>query len=241
MNAQTAAKHAATPQTPSLPQAKPEQIGLSSARLQIMSDAFKREVDKGTLPGATVMVGRRGQIGWFDAIGKQAPGAAAPMTHDTIFRIFSMTKPIVSVGIMMLIEDGHFVLSDPVAKFIPEFADQKVGVENNGKLDLEPLKRQMTVQDLLRHTSGITYDHTGNGLVQQLYQKSPLTSSAASSKSSPANRLARTSPSASWRRCRWRRPPSTPVRKTPAGWPNRSRPIPGPATRSSSSTCWKSR
>jgi CubicO group peptidase (beta-lactamase class C family) len=174
MNAQTAAKHAATPQTPSLPQAKPEQIGLSSARLQIMSDAFKREVDKGTLPGATVMVGRRGQIGWFDAIGKQAPGAAAPMTHDTIFRIFSMTKPIVSVGIMMLIEDGHFVLSDPVAKFIPEFADQKVGVENNGKLDLEPLKRQMTVQDLLRHTSGITYDHTGNGLVQQLYQKSPL-------------------------------------------------------------------
>ena len=87
-----------------------------------------------------------------------------------------MTKPIVSVGIMMLIEDGHFLLSDPVAKFIPEFADQKVGVENNGKLDLVPLKRQMTVQDLLRHTSGITYDHTGNGLVQQLYQQSRLRS-----------------------------------------------------------------
>lgn len=176
MNAQAAAKHAATPRTPSLPQARPEQIGLSSARLQIMSDAFKREVDKGTLPGATVMVGRRGQIGWFDAIGKQAPGAAAPMAHDTIFRIFSMTKPIVSVGIMMLIEDGHFLLSDPVSKFIPEFADQRVGVENNGKLDLVPLKRPMTVQDLLRHTSGITYDHTGNGLVQQLYQQSRLRS-----------------------------------------------------------------
>ena len=89
------------------------------------------------------------------------------MAHDTLFRIFSMTKPIVSVGIMMLVEDGHFLLNDPVAKFIPEFADQKVGVENNGKLDLVPLKRPMTVQDLLRHTSGITYDHTGNGLVQQ--------------------------------------------------------------------------
>jgi len=176
MNAQTAAKHAASPQTPSLPHAKPEQIGLSTMRLQLMSDAFKREIDKGTLPGATVMVARRGQIGWFDAIGRQSPAASAPMAHDTIFRIFSMTKPIVSIGIMMLIEDGHFLLSDPVAKFIPEFSDQKVGVENNGKLDLVPLKRPMTVQDLLRHTSGITYDHAGNGLVQQLYQQSRLRS-----------------------------------------------------------------
>jgi CubicO group peptidase (beta-lactamase class C family) len=176
MNAQTAAKQATAPQTPSLPHAKPEQIGLSSTRLQRMSDAFKREVDKGTLPGATVMVARRGQVGWFDAIGRQSPDASAPMSRDTIFRIFSMTKPIVSVGIMMLIEDGHFLLSDPVSKFIPEFANQKVGVENNGKLDLVPLRRPMTVQDLLRHTSGITYDHTGNGLVQQLYQQSRLRS-----------------------------------------------------------------
>ena len=98
------------------------------------------------------------------------------MAHDSIFRIFSMTKPIVSVGIMMLLEDGHFLLNDPVAKYIPEFADQKVGVENNGKLDLVPLKRPITIQDLLRHTSGITYDHTGNGLVQQLYQQSRLRS-----------------------------------------------------------------
>src|SRR5712671_3593634 len=176
MNAQTAAKQASAPQTPPLPDAKPESIGLSTARLQSMSDAFKREIDKGTLPGATVMVARRGQIGWFEALGKQSPAASTPMAKDSIFRIFSMTKPIVSIGIMMLIEDGHFLLSDPVAKFIPEFADQKVGVENNGKLDLVPVKRPMTVQDLLRHTSGITYDHTGNGLVQQLYQQSRLRS-----------------------------------------------------------------
>jgi CubicO group peptidase (beta-lactamase class C family) len=176
MNAQTAAKHKTAPQTPSLPQAKPESIGLSSVRLQRMSDAFKREIDKGTLPGATVMVARKGQIGWFDALGKQSPAAAAPMAHDTLFRIFSMTKPIVSVGIMMLVEDGHLLISDPVAKFIPEFADQKVGIENNGKLELVPVKTQMTVQDLLRHTSGITYDHTGNSLVQQQYQQSRLRS-----------------------------------------------------------------
>jgi CubicO group peptidase (beta-lactamase class C family) len=176
MTAQTAAKHAAAPQTPSLPHAKPESLGLSSTRLQQMSDAFKREIDKGTLPGATVMVARRGQIGWFEALGKQSPAAATSMALDSLFRIFSMTKPIVSVGIMMLMEEGHFILNDPVAKFIPEFADQKVGVENNGKLDLVPLKRPMTIQDLLRHTSGITYDHTGNGLVQQLYQQSRLRS-----------------------------------------------------------------
>src|SRR6201991_2666619 len=173
-NAQTAAKHAAAPQTPSLPQTKPESIGLSSSRLQRLSDAFKREVDKGTLPGATVLVARKGQVGWFDAVGKQSPAAGAPMAHDTLFRIFSMTKPIVSVGIMMLLEEGHFLLSDAISKFIPEFADQKVGVENNGKLDLVPLARPITIQDLLRHTSGITYDHTGNNLVQQLYQQSRL-------------------------------------------------------------------
>lgn len=176
MNAQTATKHATSPTTPSLPLAKPEEIGLSGARLQALSDTFKREVDKGTAPGFTVLVARRGQVGWFDAIGRQSPTAAAPMTHDTVFRIFSMTKPIVSVGIMQLLEDGHFLLNDPVAKFIPEFAETKVGVEHNGKLELVPVQRQMTIQDLLRHTSGLTYDHTGNGPVQELYKQSRLRS-----------------------------------------------------------------
>jgi len=176
MTAQTAAKHAAAPQTPPLPQAKPESLGLSSIRLQRMSDAFKRDIDKGTIPGVTVMVARRGQIGWFDALGKQSPASSTPMAHNSIFRIFSMTKPIVSVGIMMLLEEGHFLLNDPIAKYIPEFSNQKVGVENNGKLDLVPLTRPITIQDLLRHTSGITYDHTGNGLVQQLYRQSRLRS-----------------------------------------------------------------
>src|SRR5215475_1159975 len=162
MNAQTAALKTSAPQTPSLPQAKPEAIGLSSARLERLSDGFKREVDKGTLPGATVLVARKGQIGWFDAIGRQNPSDSRPMAHDTIFRIFSMTKPIVSVGIMMLVEEGQLLLAEPVAKFIPEFARQKVGVENHGRLELVDVQRQMTVQDLLRHTSGITYDHTGN-------------------------------------------------------------------------------
>jgi CubicO group peptidase (beta-lactamase class C family) len=176
MTPQAAAKHVAAPHTPPLPQTKPESLGLSPTRLQRMSDAFKREIDKGTIPGVTVMVGRRGQIGWFEALGKQDPAGTAPMAQNSIFRIFSMTKPIVSVGVMMLLEEGHFLLNDPIAKYIPEFAKQKVGVENNGKLELVTPVRPITIQDLLRHTSGITYDHTGNSLVQQLYQQSRLRS-----------------------------------------------------------------
>jgi CubicO group peptidase (beta-lactamase class C family) len=174
MNAQAATKQATTPQTPPLPEGKPESLGLSPTRLARMSDAFKREIDKGTIPGVTVMVARRGQIGWFEALGRQSPAQGAPMTRDSIFRIFSMTKPIVSVGIMQLVEDGFLLLNEPLAKYIPEFSGQKVGVENNGKLDLVPPARPITIQDLLRHTSGITYDHTGNGLVQQMYQQSRL-------------------------------------------------------------------
>src|SRR3984957_7783711 len=176
MTVQTAARQTAVPQTPPLPQAKPESLGLSSVRLQRMSDAFKRDIDKGIIPGVTVMVARRGQIGWFEALGEQNPAASAPAAQNSIYRIFSMTKPIVSVGIMMLLEEGRFLLNDAIAKYIPEFADQKVGVENNGKLDLVPLARPITIQDLLRHTSGITYDHTGNSMVQQQYQQSRLRS-----------------------------------------------------------------
>jgi CubicO group peptidase (beta-lactamase class C family) len=85
-----------------------------------------------------------------------------------------MTKPIVSIGIMMLVEGGHLLLADPVEKFIPEFSNLRVGVETGGKLHLVPLQRSMTIQDLLRHTSGLTTDNTGNGLVQRLYQQSGL-------------------------------------------------------------------
>ena len=178
MTAQTVAKHPAAPapRTPPLPHAKPESLGLSSVRLQRMSDAFQRDIDKGTTPGVTMMVARRGQIGWFDALGRQNPASPAPMARDSLFRIFSMTKPIVSIGIMMLLEEGYFLLNDPIAKYIPEFSEQKVGVEHNGRLELVPLKRPITIQDLLRHTSGIAYEHTGNGLVQQLYQQSRVRS-----------------------------------------------------------------
>ena len=117
-----------------------------------MSDAFKREVDKGNPPrrdrdgGAT----RPGRLVRCDRPAES--GGSAPMAHDSIFRIFSMTKPIVSVGIMMLVEDGHFVLNDPVAEIHSGVRRAEGRRQNNGKLDLVPVKRQMTVQDLLPHT-----------------------------------------------------------------------------------------
>jgi CubicO group peptidase (beta-lactamase class C family) len=174
MNAQAAAKQAPAAQTPPLPEASPQSLGLSPARLARMSDAFKREIDKGTIPGVTVMVARRGRIGWFEALGRQNPAQSAPITRDSIFRIYSMTKPIVSIGIMQLVEDGYLVLSEPLAKYIPEFAAQKVAVEKDGKLELMPPARPITIQDLLRHTSGLTNDTAGNGPVQLMYQQSRI-------------------------------------------------------------------
>lgn len=160
--------------TPALPTAKPEAIGLSPLRLQRMRDAFQREIDKGTTPGVVTMVARRGQIGWFEAQGRQDPAGDAPMARDSIFRIYSMTKPLVSLGIMMLVEDGELLLNDPLAKFIPEFASQKVGIERNGAMEFALPVRPITIQDLLRHTSGISYEITGMGMVQRMYAKAKV-------------------------------------------------------------------
>ena len=164
--------------TPPLPAAKPQSVGLSPARLGLLSDAMKREVDKGTIPGAVVMVARRGKIVHFDAVGIQDPATGAPMKRESIFRIMSMTKPIVSIGLMQLVEDGFLAINDPVSKFIPEFRDQRVGVERNGQPELVPLVREMTVQDLLRHTSGLVYETRGDGIVHRMYRDAGVRSRA---------------------------------------------------------------
>ncbi len=171
MTAQPLPKQATAPRTPHLPEARPETVGLSPARLQKLGDAFKREVEAGTIPGVTVLIGRRGQVGYFEAFGKQDPAAGAAMSRDSLFRIFSMTKPIVSVAIMMLVEDGRLLLNDPLSKFVPEFASTRVAIEHKGALEYALPVRPITIQDLLRHTSGLTYEITGNGLVQRMYQK----------------------------------------------------------------------
>jgi CubicO group peptidase (beta-lactamase class C family) len=150
-----------------LPTARPEEVGLSRAALQRLTDAMEREIEAGRAPGASMLIARHGKVAFSQSVGALRPGGP-PMPADAIFRIYSMTKPIVTVAAMTLVEEGRLLISDPLAKYIPAFAQTKVGVENGDRLDLVPLKRPITIQDLMRHTSGLTYGFTGVSPVQKL-------------------------------------------------------------------------
>src|SRR4051794_7709049 len=142
------------------PVANPEQLGFSAARLQRLTEHYQGYVDRGELPGAVLLIARGDKIAYLQAVGEQEREKKTPMKVDAIFRLASMTKPIVSVAAMMLVEEGRLDLLAPVSQYLPEFNDLKVGVEQadivGGKraLTLEPQRRPMNVQDLLRHTSG---------------------------------------------------------------------------------------
>jgi len=148
-----------------LPHAQPADVGLCPERTQRLMDVLRREVASGRLPGAVAMIARRGQIGLFEAVGQQDPGTGTPMKTDSIFRIYSMTKPVVSVAVMMLVERGQLLLSDPVSRWLPEYANQQVATAQG----LEPVRNPATVQDLLRHTAGLTYEFLGDSPVQRQY------------------------------------------------------------------------
>jgi CubicO group peptidase (beta-lactamase class C family) len=152
-----------------LPVATPEDVGLSTQRLACLTDALRSAVDTGLIPGAAALIYRRGKVGYFETVGVRDPASGAPMGKDTIFRIYSMTKPIVSIAAMMLVEDARLMIAEPVAKYIPDFANPKVAVERDGRVELEPAVRDITVQDLLRHTSGLTYEFRGTAAVQKMY------------------------------------------------------------------------
>jgi CubicO group peptidase (beta-lactamase class C family) len=154
--------------------APPAELGLCPERLQRMLDVLQSNVDRGRLPGAVVLVARRGKLALFESLGRQDPAAGTPMQRDAIFRIYSMTKPVVSVAVMMLMEQGKLLLSDPVAQHLPEFANQKVAVERDGQVILEDVVRPATVQDLLRHTAGLTYEFLGAAAVQRQYAQHQL-------------------------------------------------------------------
>src|SRR5882724_657863 len=139
------------------------QYGVSETRLKQFTAQVRADVDKRRIPGAVILVARDGKVAYQETIGMRDPASGAPMTPDAIFRIYSMTKPIVSVGVMMLVEDGRIQLSDPVSRYVPELKDLKVGIEKKdasgtATLEIVPAAREPTIQDLLRHTSGIAYD-----------------------------------------------------------------------------------
>jgi CubicO group peptidase (beta-lactamase class C family) len=160
----------------------PEDLGFSSERLARIDKAIQQRIEIGGIPGATVLIGRHGKIAYFKTYGLQDKEVGVPMKKDTIFRIYSMTKPLTSVGIMMLWEEGKFLLWDPVSKFIPELKGLKVGVEKKDPqtgstiLELVDSKSEMTIQDLLRHTSGMVYEYPmfGKNLVQQKWEDSKI-------------------------------------------------------------------
>ena len=163
-----------------LPEASPEEVGMSSDRLGRLDAAMHKAVESGELPGAVVLIARDGQLVYAKSFGWQDRDQNIPMRNDSIFRLYSMTKPVVSVAAMMLVEEGKLGLQEPVSKYIPEFKDMKVGVESadaEGKpvLKLVDAKRQITVQDLLRHTSGLTYGVLGPlNAVKQMYKDADI-------------------------------------------------------------------
>src|SRR6266404_5611894 len=157
----------------------PVPASFSQERLQRVGDYIRNEIATAKIPGAIILIQQHGQPVYFENFGVRDVATKLPMSADTIFRLYSMSKPITSVAAMMLVEDGRLSLNDPVSKYIPAYADVKVGVEKRDEhekpsLVLEPVDRPITIEDLLRHTSGLTYGFYGDGAVRKLYAQADL-------------------------------------------------------------------
>lgn len=164
-----------------LPVAAPESVGVSSKRLEKLTQALQTEIEQQRLPGAVAMVARKGKLVYAQAFGKLNNGSDAPMQLDSVFRIYSMTKPMVSTALMMLVEDGKVQLTDPVSKYLPTFKSPMVSVTsldapyNGTSFKLVPANKEPTLQDLLRHTSGLAYGElTKNTLVKDAYTQAGI-------------------------------------------------------------------
>jgi CubicO group peptidase (beta-lactamase class C family) len=155
-----------------LPTGKAEDVGMSSARLAEISKTLKADVERGQLPGAVVLVARRGKVVYFEAIGYRDKAAGLRMTTDTLFNIASMTKPMTAVAGLQLYEQGRLLMNEPLSKYFPRFADMQVAVmdaKQENIIGKVPATRQITIQDLFRHTSGLIYGSRGTTAVHKLY------------------------------------------------------------------------
>jgi len=156
--------------------ANPSAAGFDEARLAELTSAFEREVAAARLPGAVIAFARHGELACHQAFGTRDPHTGAAMPTDAMFSIASMTKPMTSVAIMQLFEQGRILLGDPVSAYIPEFSSLKRGViDDNGNLSRVALERPVTIQDLLRHTSGLTYQNRGDTPIHKAYPGSSAT------------------------------------------------------------------
>jgi CubicO group peptidase (beta-lactamase class C family) len=148
---------------------------LNRAGLARLRSVLQSHIDSQRIPGAIAVVALGDHVETFEALGRQDPAAAVPMKDDAIFRIYSMTKPIVSLAALMLAEEGRLQMGDPVSKYLPEFANRQVAVEEGPTVRLEPARREATVHDLLRHTAGLTYEFLGSNAVQRQYEAADVT------------------------------------------------------------------
>lgn len=167
----------------------PSAAGFDRQALARLNAAFERLVDRQRLPGAVTLIVRRGAVAAFDAIGWQDPARGVAMQRDSIFRIFSMTKPIASVALMRLVEEGRVMLRDPLAKYVPSFGATKLAVQDDQGLRLVAPARPITLYDLLRHTAGLTYEFLPASAVRQRYRDADL-ASRSSDNTRQAERLA---------------------------------------------------
>jgi CubicO group peptidase (beta-lactamase class C family) len=142
---------------------------LNARALAKLRGTLQSHIDRGRIPGAIAVIARAGHIELFDCLGRQDPGSGTPMREDAIFRMYSMTKPIVSLAALILIEEGVLQMNDPVSKFLPEFARPQVAMEEGGAMRLVPARQEPTVHDLLRHTAGLSYEFLGSNAVQREY------------------------------------------------------------------------
>ncbi len=156
-----------------LPTASAEEAGLLRPALARIGEAMGREIAAGRMPGVSMLIARRGKIAYAERLGALKDGGP-PMPEDAIFRIYSMTKPIVTVAAMTLVEEGRLLLSDPLAKYLPPFAAMNVGVERYSRLELVPARRPILIHDLFRHTSGLTYSFAGETAVQRLLAEADI-------------------------------------------------------------------
>ena len=151
--------------------ATPEEVGMSTERLERLKNHMQNEIDDGNAPGITTMIARHGKIVHFETYGYQDIANKIPIDKNTIFRIYSMTKPVTGVALMMLYEEGKFQLSDPVSKYIPEFKEMKV-VENDHDRNpkLVDQEHEMTIREIMTNSAGFTYGLFGNTYVDSLYR-----------------------------------------------------------------------
>jgi CubicO group peptidase (beta-lactamase class C family) len=171
--------HHTAPEEKVLAPAEPESVGFSSERLRLLTDTMHGAVDQKHVAGIVTMLVRHGKVVDFDAYGAKSLATGAPMTRDTIFRMYSQTKPLTGVAMMILFEQGKWRLDDPVTKFVPEFANLKVmtGLDEDGKPILEDMKRPPNMRELMTHTAGFGYGLRSDNYVDQQFQKLRVLSS----------------------------------------------------------------